>query len=50
MPEAPAWKFRKMLQDLARKDVVSLILFGRVISGVGREVIDDGYVKIEVPT
>ena len=47
MPEAPAWKFRKMLQDLARKDVVSLILFGRVISGVGREVIDDGYVKIE---
>ncbi len=47
MPEAPAWKFRKLLQDLARKDAASLVLTGRVITGVGREVIDDGYVTIE---
>jgi imidazolonepropionase-like amidohydrolase len=47
MPEAPAWKFRKLLQNLARTDAVSLVLTGRVITGVGREVIDDGYVRIE---
>ena len=47
MPEAPAWKFRKLLQDLARRDAVSLVLTGRVITGVGREVIEDGYVTIE---
>jgi imidazolonepropionase-like amidohydrolase len=47
MPEAPAWKFRKLLQDLALKEAVSVILTGRVITGVGREVIDDGFVRIE---
>ena len=47
MPEAPAWKFRKLIQDLARKEPVNLVLTGRVLSGVDREVIEDGYVTLE---
>lgn len=47
MPEAPAWKFRKLLQDLAPKTHFDAVLTGRVITGVGAEVIEDGYVRIE---
>jgi imidazolonepropionase-like amidohydrolase len=47
MPEAPAWKFRKLLQDLAPKTPLDAVLTGRVITGVGDEVIEDGYVRIE---
>ena len=47
MPEAPAWKFRKLIQDLARNEPVTLALTGRVLSGVGHEVIEDGYVKLD---
>lgn len=47
MPEAPAWKFQKILQPLAKRDPVSATLTGRVITGVAGEVIVDGYVEIE---
>jgi imidazolonepropionase-like amidohydrolase len=47
MPEAPAWKFRKLLQDLAPRETVSVILTGRVLTGVGEQIIEDGFVKIE---
>ncbi len=47
MPEAPAWKFRKLIQDLARQEAAKVILKGRVITGVGPEVIEDGYVSVE---
>jgi imidazolonepropionase-like amidohydrolase len=47
MPEAPAWRFRKLLQDLAPKSGVDAVLTGRVLTGVGEEVIEDGYVRIE---
>lgn len=47
MPEAPAWKFRKLLQDLSPQRSVNALLVGRVVTGVGDEVIDNGYVRIE---
>jgi len=47
MPEAPAWKFRKLLQELSPRRPVHAILAGRVLTGVGTEVIEDGYVRIE---
>jgi imidazolonepropionase-like amidohydrolase len=47
MPEAPAWKFRKLLQDLARREAADVLLRGRVITGVDREIIDAGHVRIE---
>jgi imidazolonepropionase-like amidohydrolase len=47
MPEAPAWKFQKILQPLAQTEPVSATLTGRVITGVEGEVIVDGYVEIE---
>ena len=47
MPEAPAWKFQPVLQDLAPKEPASVTLRGRVITGVGREVIENGHVTLE---
>ena len=46
MPEAPEWKFQPLLQDLAVTQPVSAILTGRVITGVDRRIIEDGYVEI----
>lgn len=46
MPEAPAWKFQNILQTLSSTKPMSVILTGRVISCVDREVIEDGYVHI----
>lgn len=47
MPEAPAWKFRKLLQDLSPRRPVHAVLTGRVLTAVGDQVIEDGYVRIE---
>ena len=47
MPEAPAWKFQSVLQDLAPREPASVTLRGRVITGVGREVIEKGHVTLE---
>ena len=47
MPEAPAWKFQPVLQDLALREPASVTLRGRVITGVGREVIENGHVTLE---
>ena len=46
MPEAPAWKFQPVLQDLAPRPPSSVTLRGRVITGAGDEVIEDGYVTL----
>jgi imidazolonepropionase-like amidohydrolase len=46
MPEAPAWKFQKILQRLVATEPVSAVLTGRVITGVDGQVIEDGYVAI----
>ena len=47
MPEAPAWKFQKLTKDLAVKKPLNGLLIGRVITGVGDEVHDHGYVEIQ---
>ena len=47
MPEAPAWKFQPLLQEMTVRTPLSAILTGRVITGVGEQVIEDGYVEIE---
>ena len=47
MPEAPAWKFQHLLQDLAINKPISAILTGRIITAVNDSVIDDGYIIIE---
>ena len=47
MPEAPAWKFQPILQDLAPREPASVTLTGRVITGVGDEVIESGYVTLD---
>ena len=47
MPEAPAWKFQKLLQNLAPIDPIKAIVTGRVLTGVDDEIIEDGYVKME---
>jgi len=47
MPEPPSWKFQNVLQKLAAAEPLSAILAGRVITGVGEQVIEDGYVEIE---
>lgn len=47
MPEAPAWKFQKIIKpmfDLPREHTV---LRGRVLTSVGDEVIEDGFVELE---
>jgi imidazolonepropionase-like amidohydrolase len=47
MPEAPSWKFQPILQKLVLAEPLSAILAGRVITGVERQVIEEGYVQIE---
>jgi imidazolonepropionase-like amidohydrolase len=47
MPEAPSWKFQKILQNLIQTEPMSAVLTGRVITGVDDQVIEDGYVEIE---
>lgn len=47
MPEAPAWKFQKILQKLADTEPVSAVLTGRVITGRDGRVIENGYVDID---
>ena len=47
MPEAPAWKFQPVLQNLAPREPTSVTLQGRVITGVGDEVIENGHVTLD---
>jgi imidazolonepropionase-like amidohydrolase len=47
MPEAPAWKFKPVLQKLATAEPLHIALTGRVVTGVGEQVIEDGFVEIK---
>lgn len=47
MPEAPAWKFKPVLQKLATAEPLNIVLTGRVITGVGDQVFEDGFVEIK---
>ncbi len=47
MPEPPAWRFQKIIKPMFDIPTESLILKGRVLTCVGNEVIEDGFVQIE---
>jgi imidazolonepropionase-like amidohydrolase len=47
MPEQPAWRFQKLIKPLFDLPPQHLILAGRVLTCVGDEVIEDGFVEIE---
>lgn len=47
MPEPPAWRYQKIIKPLFEYPSDHRILCGRVLTCVGDEVIEDGFVEIE---
>ncbi len=47
MPEPAAWRYQKIIRPLFDPPAEHLILRGRVLTCVGDEVIEDGFVEIE---
>lgn len=46
MPEAPAWRFQKLIKPLFDLPAPPQIFKGRVVTCVGDEVIEDGFVEV----
>ena len=46
MPEAPAWRFQKIIKPMVDIPKLSRTFYGRIITGVGDEVIENGFVSI----
>jgi imidazolonepropionase-like amidohydrolase len=47
MPEPPAWKFQKIIKPMFDVPTGHTVLKGRVLTCVGTEVIENGFVEIE---
>ena len=47
MPEPAAWKYQKITKPMFDAPVVERLFYGRVITCVGDEVIEDGYVHLK---
>ena len=47
MAEPPAWRYQKIIKPMFDLQPEQLILRGRVLTCVGDEVIEDGFVEIE---
>lgn len=47
MPEAPAWRFEKLIKPLWDVATGHRVLMGRVLTCLGDEVIEDGFVEME---
>lgn len=47
MPEQPAWRFQKLVRPMFDLPTSHLVLKGRVLTCVGDEVIEDGFVEID---
>lgn len=47
MPEPAAWKYQKITKPMFDAPALERLLFGRVITCVGDEVIEDGYVHLK---
>ncbi|HUW09105.1 MAG TPA: amidohydrolase family protein [Anaerolineae bacterium] len=47
MPEPPAWRFQKIIKPMFDLPAAHRILKGRVLTCVGDQVIEDGFVEIE---
>jgi len=50
MPEPPAWRYQKIIKPMFDLPQESTILRGRVLTSVGDERIEDGFVAIEAGT
>ncbi len=46
MPEAPAWRFQKLIKPMFEVPTGARLFKGRVVTAVGDDVIDDGFVSI----
>ena len=46
MPEAPAWRFQKLIKPMFEVPTGARVFKGRVVTAVGDDVIDDGFVSI----
>lgn len=47
MPEPPAWRFQKIIKPMFDLPTGHIVLIGRVLTGVGQQVIENGFVEIE---
>jgi imidazolonepropionase-like amidohydrolase len=47
MPEQPAWKFQKTLMPMFRPPAPHRLFIGRILTCVGDEVIESGFVEVE---
>jgi len=47
MPEPPAWRFQKIIKPMFDIPAEPVVLKGRVLTCVGNEVIEDGFVQLE---
>lgn len=47
MPEPAAWKYQKITKPMFEATAVDCVFFGRVITCVGDEVIEDGFVHLK---
>ncbi len=47
MPEPAAWKYQKITKPMFEGVAVDCVFFGRVITSVGDQVIEDGYVHLK---
>lgn len=47
MPEPAAWKYQKITKPMFEAEAVDRVFFGRVITCVGDEVIEDGFVHLK---
>ncbi|NLE77630.1 MAG: amidohydrolase family protein [Chloroflexi bacterium] len=50
MPEPPSWRFQKIIKPMFGLPLTHAILRGRVVTCVGNQVIEDGFVRIEGET
>jgi imidazolonepropionase-like amidohydrolase len=46
MPEAPAWRFQKLIRPMFEIPAPPRVFRGRVVTAVGDEVIEDGFVAV----
>ncbi len=47
MPEPPAWRYQKITKPMVDIPLGHHVFLGRVLTGIGDEVIDDGFIEIK---
>ena len=46
MPEPAAWRYQKLIKPMIDAPALEGVLLGRVVTCVGDEVIEDGFVEL----